>query len=87
MVWEAKRFGIPKGRVSPLYKGHRGALKGIDRVSSFPSFVLFSVIVRTQHQFVGVAAKCFCLPFDTRFILGDRRLENLKAPTEKANLP
>ena len=79
-------FDILKGHVSPLYKGHRGCLKRIDRVSSFPSFVLLSVIVRTHPQFVGVAAKCFCLPFDTRFILGDRRLGNLKAPAEKANL-
>ena len=28
-VWEAKRFGIPKGQVSPLYKGCRGiSLRG-----------------------------------------------------------
>ena len=52
----------------------------------FLPFVLLSVIEETHHQFAGVAAKCFCRPFDNRFILGDRRLGNLKAPTEKANL-
>ena len=52
----------------------------------FPSFVLLSVMVQTHHQFVRVATKCFCRPFDTRFILGDRRHWNLEAPTEKANL-
>ena len=56
------------------------------RVLSFPSFVLLSVIEKTHHQFAGVVAKCFCRPFDNRFILGDRRLGNLKAPTEKAHL-
>ena len=84
-------FGIPKGQVSPLYKGCRGISeitvnKEIDRVSSFPSFVLLSVIKQTHHQFAGVAAKCFCRSFDTRFILGDGRLGNLEAPAEKANL-
>ena len=90
-VWEAKRFGIPKGQVSPLYKGCRGisgrtVKKEIIESRVFPSFVLLSVIVQTHHQFTGVATKCFCRPFDTRFILGDRRPWNLEAPTEKANL-
>ena len=63
--------------------------KGCPKRSSsleFSLFVLLSVIDRTHHQFVGVAAMCFCRPFDNRFILGDIRLGNLKAPVEKANL-
>ena len=86
-------FGIPKGLVSPLYKGCRGISereqkrkKEVIESRVFPSFVLLSVIVQTHHQFAGVATKCFCRPFDTRFILGDRRPWNLEAPTEKANL-
>ena len=55
-------------------------------VLSFPSF----------HPFVGdrantllarqSGAKCFCRPFDTRFILGDRGFGNLKTLVEKVNL-
>ena len=56
------------------------------RVLSFPSFRPFVGDEQTHHQFAGMAAKCFCRPFDNHFILGDRRLGNLKAPTEKANL-
>ena len=90
-VWEAKKVGIPKGRVSPQYKGCRGISEIIVKKRYIESrvflpFVLLSVIEQTHYQFAGVAAKCFCRPFDTRFILGDKRLGNLKAPTEKANL-
>ena len=84
-------FGIPKGKVSPVYKGCRGISeitvnKGYIESRVFLPFVLLSVIEQTHHQFAGVAAKCFCRPFDSRFILGDKRLGNLEAPTEKTNL-
>ena len=87
----SQKFGIPKGQVSHLYKGCRGiseitVKKRYIESRVFLPFVLMSVIEQTYHQFVGVAAKCFCRPFDTRFILGDKRLENLKAPTENVNL-
>ena len=90
-VWEAKRFGIPKCKVSSIYKGCRGISentvnKGYIESRVFLPFLLLSVIKQTHHQFAGVAAKCFCRPFDSHFILGDKRLGNLKAPTEKANL-
>ena len=73
-VWEDKRFGIPKGIVSPLYKGCRGisgvtVKKEIIESRVFPSFVILSVIVQTHHQFARAATKCVCRPFDTRFIL------------------
>ena len=56
------------------------------RVLSFPSFRPFVGDRANTSSVRRVAAKCFCRPFDNRFILGDRRLGNLKALTEKANL-
>ena len=84
-------FGIPKGQVSPLYKGCWGislrvCLKKVIESRVFLSFFILSAIEQTHHQFVRVAVKYFFRPFDTRFILGDRRLGNLKAPAEKTNL-
>ena len=95
LIRNSKGLGSLKGLAfqkakSLLYKGCWGISVGVSqkghRVSSFPSFVLLSVIVRTHHQLAGVEAMCFCRPFDNRFILGDKRLGNLKAPMEKANL-
>ena len=44
------------------------------------------MIDRTHFQFIGMAITCFFQLFYNRVILGDKRLKNLKAPVEKANL-
>ena len=50
-VWEAKRFGIPKGQVSPLYKGCRGfcleeVIEGASKRSSSLEFSFLSSFCR-----------------------------------------